>query len=227
MTTRILDTAGLPGLLAKAAEQYRLVAPVRDGEMIDFRVVESPDAIASHRDYVNPRQSVKQFLFPKSEPLLGFDRSKDGIELREPDVDAARTLIFGCRPCDASSLPIMDALYDWDYRDGFWFRRREATTVVAVACTRCDASCFCTALGGSPCGTAGADLLLTPLDDQTFLVEVLTDKGQALIDLDPAAFADGQGDKDAACKAALDALPPALDLDAVAEWLKDHFEDDR
>jgi len=226
VTTKILQADKLPGLLARAAQQQRLVAPVRDGEMIDFRVIDSPDAIVPHTDYVNPRQSIKQFFFPRSEPIVAFEASKGGVEVREPDTEFPPTLVFGCRPCDAASLPIMDALYDWDYHDSFWFRRREATTIVAVSCTRCDASCFCTALGGSPCGTDGADLLLTPLDGGTLLAEVLTDKGQALVDLDAGAFADGQGDKDAACKPALDALPPALDLDAVTEWLKDHFEDD-
>ena len=226
MTAKILEGSKLPALLEAAASHYRLVAPVRDADLIDFRVVQSPAAIVPHRDYVNPRQSIKQFFFPRSEPLLAFDSSKDGIQLHEPDTNAPRTLIFGCRPCDASSLPIMDALYDWDYRDSFWFRRREATTVVAISCTRCDESCFCTALGGAPHGTPGADLLLTPLDDGRLLAEVLTEKGQALVALDAAAFADGSGDKDAACKAALDALPPKLDLDAISAWLAGHFDDE-
>ena len=226
MTTRLLQASSLPSLLDAAAAQYRVIAPVREDELIDFAVVGSSDGIVSHRDYVNPRQSIKQFFFPKSEPLLAYESSKDGVDVQEPDAETPKTLIFGCRPCDASSLPIMDALYGWDYRDSFWFRRREATTVVAVACTRCDESCFCTALGGSPCGTAGADLLLTPLDGGRFLAEALTDKGQAVVDLSAGLFTEGKGDKDAACREALDALPPALDLDAVAAWLAEHFEDD-
>ena len=226
MSSKILEAARLPALLQAAAADYRLVAPGRDGDRVEFQVVESPDAIVPHSDYVNPRQSIKPFFFPRSEPLLRFERSPDGIELGEPDTGFPKTLIFGCRPCDAASLPLMDALYDWDYRDALWFRRREATTVVAVACTRCDESCFCTALGGSPCGTDGADLLLTPLDGQRLLVDVLSDKGQAVLALDPHAFTDGDGDKQAACKAALDALPPALDLDTITAWLQAHFDDD-
>ena len=226
MSSKILEAARLPALLQAAAADYRLVAPGRDGDRVDFQVVESPDAIVPHSDYVNPRQSIKPFFFPRSEPLLRFERSPDGIELGEPDTGFPKTLIFGCRPCDAASLPLMDALYDWDYRDALWFRRREATTVVAVACTRCDESCFCTALGGSPCGTDGADLLLTPLDGQRLLVDVLSDKGQAVLALDPDAFTDGDADKQAACKAALDALPPALDLDTITAWLQAHFDDD-
>lgn len=225
-TTRILHADKLRGLLEAASRDYRLVAPVREDEMIDFRVVDSPEPIVAHTDYVNPRQSIKPFFFPRTEPLVTFDRTRDGLEVREPDTAFPRTLLFGCRPCDAASLLVMDPLYDWDYHDAFWFHRRRATTVVAVSCTRCDESCFCTALGGSPHGTDGADLLLTPLDEGRYLAEILTDKGQAVADLAPDAFTDGEGDKDAACREALDALPPPLDLDAVTEWLKTHFEDE-
>ena len=225
MTTRLLQTADLPHLLAAAAEAYRLVAPTREDDLIDFRVLHTPDAIAPHTDYINTRLSIKPFFFPPTEPLIAYQRTPDGIEVHDPPADAPATLLFGCRPCDAASLPIMDALYDWDTHDHLWFARRAATTVVAISCTTCDASCFCTAVGGAPNATAGSDLLLTPLDPDRFLVEILTPKGQAVVDLAPDRFASGTGDRDAPCRAALDALPPPLDLDAITTWLTDHFDD--
>ncbi|MFW6107460.1 MAG: 4Fe-4S dicluster domain-containing protein [bacterium] len=226
-TTHILEAKDLAAFLDALAQRYRVVAPVREEELIDFRVVESPDQVLSHRDYIVPRGSVKRYFFPRSEPLIAFDRTKEGVEVEDPELDLRPTLIYGCRPCDAASLPIMDALYDWDYRDSFWFQRREATTVVAVSCVRADQSCFCTALGGSPCGTAGSDLLLTPLDEERWLAEVLTPKGQGAVDAAGALFAEGEGDKEQACRPALEILPPKLDLDDVARWLAENFEDQR
>jgi len=225
MSTKTLQTKDLQAFLEAAAAQHRLVAPVRDGDRVDFAVVTDASTVVPTTDYVNPRRSLKSMFFPRTEPILDFDRTDEGLQVKTPEIEAPSTLLFGCRPCDASSLAIMDKLYDWDYHDTFWFQRRAATTVVAVSCVRADESCFCTALGGSPCGTEGADLLLTPTGD-AYLVEILTEKGQAAIDLAPSLFADGQGDKEAACKDALDALPPALDLDAISEWLKGNFESD-
>ena len=234
MTTKTLQASGLPTLLDAIRQAARLVAPARDGERIAFRPVASPGEIAPHTDYINPRNSIKEFLFPRTEPLLDYARTPEGIQLQEPQLDPPPTVIYGCRPCDANSLVIMDPLYDWDYHDTFWFRRRAATTVIAVACTRADESCFCTALGGAPNATTGSDLLLTPLDGQRLLAEVITPKGQAIVDLAPTLFTDrapgagdGSGDKQAASKAAFDVLPPRLDLDRITEWLKANFESDR
>ena len=227
MNTKLIQAADLPAFLDAARNSLRLVAPRRDGDLIDFRELRSPTELVSSRDYVNPRTSIKKLFFPRSEPLLRFARSGDGIDIQEPETSFPPTLVFGCRPCDASSLPIMDALYRWDYVDALWFRRREATTVVAISCTRADACCFCTALGGAPNASAGADLLLTPLDENRLLAEILTEKGQAAVALAPALFTDGTGDKQAACRDALALLPPRLDLDAVATWLAANFENPR
>ena len=227
MKTQILNTTSLPALLDAFRRAARLVAPAREGDRIHFRPVASPDEVVPFTDYINPRNSIKEFFFPRSEPLLRYARTDDGIEIQEPDTPFPPTILFGCRPCDAASLPIMDALYNWDYRDPLWNARRAATTVVAISCTRADQACFCTALGSAPNATAGADLLLTPLDPDRLLAEILTPKGEALLALKPGLFADGTGDKQAASKPALDTLPPPLDLDAITRWLADNFEHPR
>jgi len=237
MNTKVLKASNLSAFLDAVLKTRRLVAPKLDGDLIDFREVRSPAEIASSRDYVNPRTSVKRFFFPRSEPLVTFARTKDGFTLDEPQTLFPPTVVFGCRPCDASSLPIMDALYQWDYIDSFWFKRREATAIVAVSCVRADESCFCTALGGAPNATAGSDLLLTPLregeapaEPPAFLCEVLTPKGEALVALAPTLFTDGSGDKQAVRRTADEAfaaLPPKLDLDAIAAWLAKNFENPR
>ncbi|HUT37598.1 MAG TPA: 4Fe-4S dicluster domain-containing protein [Planctomycetota bacterium] len=231
MSTKTLQASRLPALLDAIRQSTRLVAPARDGDRIHFRPVAAAAAeIASHRDYIVPRNSIKEFFFPRSEPLLAFERREAAVAVDDPPMAFPPTVLFGCRPCGAASLPIMDALYNWDSRDPFWNARRAATTVVAIACTRADEACFCTALGSAPNATAGADLLLTPLDDTRYLAEVLTPKGEAIVALAPDAFRDaapGDADKQAPCQAALDALPSPLDLDRIAAWLAANFESDR
>jgi hypothetical protein len=229
--TKTLKTTDLHAFLQAASRDRRLVAPTRDGDLIAFNPVDDPANIVPHTDYVNPRTSIKEFFFPKSEPVLDFDRTGDSLDLADADTHFPPTILYGCRPCDAASLPIMDALYNWDYADEFWNQRRLATTVIAVACTRADESCFCTALGGAPNGTAGADILLTPVSDGEFLVEILTEKGQALAQetddlLADRPDADLDAEKQAASADALDTLPPKLDLNGITEWLKAHFEND-
>jgi len=223
---KILQADRLTALLDAIRQHARLVAPARDADRVHFRQIDDLAQIVPHTQYIAPRNSIKEFFFPRSEPILGFRRASDGTQLDEPPREFPTTVVFGCRPCDARSLLVMDPLYNWDYRDPFWNGRREATTVIAISCTRADEACFCTALGSAPNATDGADILLTPLDDARFLAEILTPKGQAIVALAPDAFTDGEGDKQAACKPAFDTLPSPLDLDRIAEWLKANFENE-
>ncbi|HNX98712.1 MAG TPA: 4Fe-4S dicluster domain-containing protein, partial [Candidatus Aminicenantes bacterium] len=64
-------------------------------------------------------------------------------------------------------------------------RRLARTTVVTITCTHADEYCFCTSVGGGPGNSTGSDLLLTPLEGGTYLAEVLTARGQALLALVP------------------------------------------
>ncbi len=49
-----------------------------------------------------------------------------------------------------------------------------------MACTEPFANCFCTSVGGNPCGQEGLDLLCTDLGDR-YLVAVLSEKGKEII----------------------------------------------
>ncbi|HPD15075.1 MAG TPA: 4Fe-4S dicluster domain-containing protein [Planctomycetota bacterium] len=224
---KILDATRLPALLDAIRARARLVAPAREDDRVHFREIAATSDIVPRTDYINPRNSIKEFLFPRSEPILTYARADAGAQVADPQTQYPPTVLFGCRPCDARSLLVMDPLYNWDYCDPFWNLRRAATTVIAIACTRADEACFCTALGSAPNATDGADLLLTPLDDKRLLAEILTPKGEAIAALAPDAFRDGTADKQAPCKPAFDALPPRLDLDRITAWLKANFENPR
>ena len=59
-------------------------------------------------------------------------------------------VVLGAVPCDAAAVESLDRVMGWDYRDELWFGRREATTIVSVACPCRDESCFCSATGRRP-----------------------------------------------------------------------------
>ena len=86
------------------------------------------------------------------------------MEISEVPTAFPPQVVLGARPCDAAALAVLDGVMGWDPRDELWFGRREATTVVSVACPGVDSSCFCSALGLGPDSTKGADAILLPLD---------------------------------------------------------------
>src|SRR5699024_3580184 len=105
-------------------------------------------------------------------------------------------------PCDAASVFPLDAVFNWDYRDKLYNARREKTTIVAVSCARCDDSCFCTSVNGSPGNTAGSDILLTMTPDGA-IVEVSTPRGEKLIALSENLFEPDASQAKAECLADL------------------------
>ena len=131
--------------------------------------------------FIHPANSIKEFIFPRHEVLYSYRLEGKKIALGEPEPLSAEQIVVGARPCDAAALPILDHVFNWDYRDPFFNRRREMTTVVTLACTEHDNQCFCTSVGLAPDATAGSDVLLVDLGDGSYEVRFVTDKGRKLL----------------------------------------------
>jgi formate hydrogenlyase subunit 6/NADH:ubiquinone oxidoreductase subunit I len=132
--------------------------------------------------YVRPRNSIKEFFFPRHEELYRYRFEGKRIELDDAEIPLSDQLIIGARPCDAASLPILDRIFNWDCKDEFYNKRRELTTVVALACIESDRHCFCASVGLKPDSTNGADALLYDLGSGEYEVRSLTEKGKRLFE---------------------------------------------
>jgi len=205
-----------------------VIAPARRGDARDtvgYASVGSFDAVSLDR---RPDNALKGFFLPSTEPLLHYERRGQDVVLTEVSAEFGPRVVVGALPCDAAGLPIVDRVMDWDYRDEPWFGRREATTVIALACDKSDDACFCTGVGLAPDSPQGADILLVPAGDG-FLAEIHTGKGQALVEAHAALFGDaGDAEAAAAFRAGLGAgLAHAQGLDpALArQWIEAHFVD--
>ncbi|MDD2367501.1 MAG: 4Fe-4S dicluster domain-containing protein [Desulfuromonadaceae bacterium] len=170
-----------------------------------------------------PRRSAKEAFFPLCEEIMSYEKS--GQQVKLTDVDPSRfpeTILFAVRPCDAAAIPVLDAVFSWDYKDEFFLERRRKTTVVGLACTTADDACFCTAVGLSPSDTKGSDLFLSPLEGGGYNVESFTEKGEALINSCSDLFAE---ESNAAYIQLANPQTEAFDLKKVKSWLDEHFED--
>jgi sulfhydrogenase subunit beta (sulfur reductase) len=138
-------------------------------------------------------------------------------------------VIVGALPCDAAAVDTVDKLMGWDYRDELWFGRRDATTIVTVACPGGDASCFCTAVGLAPDASRGSDVLLVPADGG-YLAEALTPKGEALLTGNASRFGEPKGAEAAQTfrQAAREKVGKNLQAtpDKIRGWLETHFENE-
>lgn len=161
-----------------------VVGPVRVKDRVLYRPLGSPESLlieSTPGAFTAPSNSIKEFLFPKLETLYQYRTQGRNIELIEPAAEFAEQLILAARPCDAAALPILDHVFNWDFADDFYNRRRGATTIVTLACGATDGSCFCTSVGLAPDATRGSDAILLGLGNGRFEVRCTTDKGRALV----------------------------------------------
>jgi sulfhydrogenase subunit beta (sulfur reductase) len=166
----------------------KIYAPVPKNGKISFKEAESYSEIAT--GYIQTTQSSKEVAFPRTEKLLDYSKSSEGISVKGIKIDDfPEIILWGVRPCDAMGIGQISAIFNWDYKDEIYNNRLARVTVLGFSCSKADEYCFCTSVGGNPGNTEGSDILFTRLgDDGDYLAEVLTDKGSAVVSMAPEIF---------------------------------------
>jgi ferredoxin len=166
VTTSILSPTDLAAMVdGLIADGVRVIAPAAGGAgsgRTEYRTITRLDEAVLGGAL--PLRSLKEFFLPPTEVLLRYRQRKDGVDLKEVPTTFAPQVILAARPCDSAGVETMDEVMGWDYRDELWFGRRDATTIVSLACPGVDSTCFCAAVGIGPDSTKGADAQLVPLD---------------------------------------------------------------
>jgi sulfhydrogenase subunit beta (sulfur reductase) len=199
VTQRVVTAADFDKLVAEWAKSGAVYAPVKVKDWTEFHRVST--LAEADLTQVNTKLSARGLLFPQCETMFRFETSRPG-EAREADQPEAQVVI-GVRPCDAAGIAVLDKFFAGQGEtDTFYQRRREKTTLVGLACQAPADTCFCSAVGGSPAGTRGLDLLLTDVGGR-YLAEPFTDNGEAAVkELPEAVPADLAKKKEIADKAA-------------------------
>lgn len=165
---------------------------------------------------IHPGNTIKEAVFPRHEKLYRYQFRGKQVEMADAEAPATEQIVVGARPCDAVALPILDKVFNWDFEDSLYNRRRELTTVITLACRTSDEHCFCTSVGCGPDDPRGSDVLLFDLGDGSYEVRCLTEKGKALLA--------GQTESSDKVGQAGPAPKSELNLDAIGEFLSDGFE---
>ena len=184
MADRVIKKSELIQFIDRLLESYRVYAPVRQQDMTNFEEISAAEQV--DLSLANTTMSPKSIMLPQSETMFEFtlDKTSDQAAiLHETETDHSPRLIFGLRPCDAKAFQLLDLNFDTPaYRDPWWVRRRQITTLVGLGCNAPCSTCFCTSVGSGPFATEGLDLLLVDVDDY-FLIRVITEKGEELLNV--------------------------------------------
>jgi len=176
--------------LRAAAEGRRFLAPLRANGRVRLDEAE-PGQVTF--DYLNTHLSPKGIFFPQTEKMMAFhkDRGKTGAFVYQPlGLENIRpAVLFGLRPCDARGLAVCDRVFqNGRFTDPYWKTKYEGAVKIGLACQAPGLDCFCTAVGGSPFGEVGLDVLAF-VKGEGLGLKSLTAAGAALLESFPGLAA--------------------------------------
>lgn len=164
-----------------------VVAPVlKQSGKVFFKPVQSFAEVAT--DYIQTAFSAKEVVFPKVEELFTYQHNEEGgLDIKDKLDRIPETVVWGLRPCDAVGFDYLNQFFLKENPDVYFKARYDRTTLVTISCATCDESCFCTSVESNPGDTKGSDIVLTAMNE-SFYVEVMTDKGKNLINMNESLF---------------------------------------
>ncbi len=120
----------------------------------------------------NPTHSAKGFFFTEREPLYVFD----GHMFKETLPNVEPFVLFGVQSCDLVAIHYQDEFFE---QDPYYHARRKQALLVGMDCTTPCENGFCPTVNAGPSvRDETADLVLHPLDEQRWLLVVLTKLGE-------------------------------------------------
>ena len=217
----------LNDLYAKINETMGLYIPIKKAGEVNYHVWGEDKEVSL--ETLKTVKSPKNMFFPQSENMMKFKTQGKTIEV-EGMLDEKRPyVLFGVKACDYKAIEVLDKVFLADPVDTFYQARRNATTIVTLACSKPEESCFCGVFGIDATEPQGD--VSTWLDNENLYWQANTQKGEALTELVKELLTNGGEEEVAAqketTKNVLAKLPfAALDLSRFKpENLNDLFND--
>jgi sulfhydrogenase subunit beta (sulfur reductase) len=199
-----------------------VISPLEKG----YLKLKSGDELTLDSKAKHTKASFKEYVFPKTEPIIFYKKSQSDVELLDVKMEDKRTVIFGAKPCDVRSISILSKVFNWDYKDEFFNVRTNNTITIGIMCQFCDDFCFCTSVGLSPISSEGSDIFLIPLDENNFALRVITPKGEEFIKPFGKYLMDGIKEKSEAAEKNVKFPEKVFDSEKVKEWITNNFENE-
>ena len=220
----------LNALYAKINETMGLFIPIKKAGEVNYHVWGEGKEVSI--ETLKTVKSPKNMFFPQTENMMKFKtdgKNLEIIDVRESFNERRSFVLFGVKACDYKAIEVLDKVFLADPVDSFYQDGRQRTTVVTLACSKPEESCFCGVFGID--ATAPQGDVTTWLDNEYLYWQANTEKGENLTALVKELMENG-GETEVAAqqeatKAVLAKLPfAALDLSRFKpENLNDLFND--
>jgi len=168
-------------LLDRLGKEYKIVGPVKRDDAIFFEYVNDASELVLR---YNGRSllPIKKFFLPPREILFEYEIIDNDVVIRDKleELQKSRTVIFGARACDITSLEILKKTFSKDFEDPYVLTRTRTTIIIGVMCEDVSPTCFCYQAGSGPVPKESFDIFLYRLGDH-YLVQVGSEKGEEIV----------------------------------------------
>ncbi len=198
----------LNDLYAKIYESMGLYIPIKRAGEVNYAVWAEGKEVSL--ETLKTVKSPKSAFFPQTENLMKFKtegKNLEVIDVREKlsqKIEERPFVIFGVKACDYKAIEVLDKVFLADPVDTYYQLRRESATIVTLACSRPEESCFCKAFGIDATSPMGD--VTTWMDENYLYWQANTEKGEALTASVKDLFAEGGEEEVAAQKEATNAI---------------------
>ena len=183
----------LNDLYVKINESKTLFIPIKSAGEVNYAVWGEGKEVSL--ETLKTVKSPKNAFFPQTENMMKFKTEGKNIEIvdvREKlgeKIDERPLVMFGVKACDYKAIEVLDKVFLAEPVDTYYQMRRESTTIVTLACSKPDESCFCKAFGID--ATAPMGDVTTWLDNEYLYWQANTEKGEALTALIKESLEEG------------------------------------
>ncbi len=165
-------------LYAEISGLQELYLPVKKAGATNFAKYEG--GVEVDINSLQTVKSAKDLFFPQSEDMIDFKLSGKNIEVKDARKNQAPFVLFGVRGCDLKSFDVLDKVFLQEPVDTMYKQKRDAVTVITLACNNPESSCFCKVFGVDPANPKGDIQAIISGEDMYF--DALTEKGSALLE---------------------------------------------
>ncbi len=168
----------LNDLYAKISEKMGLFLPIKRAGEVNYATWAEGKEVSL--ETLKTVKSPKNAFFPDSENLMKFKTEGKNLEIIDVRQDYSEKpfVLFGVKACDYKAIEVLDKVFLAEPVDSYYQSRREAATIVTLACSKPEESCFCKVFGID--ATAPQGDVTTWLDEGYLYWKTNTEKGEAL-----------------------------------------------
>ncbi len=202
-----IKTDKLNDLYSKINSFSPLYLPIKKANAVNYGLWKEDEVVSLST--LKTVKSPKDLFFPQTEDLMKFRSQGNSIAVTDVRDEKQPFVLMGVRACDFKAIDVLDRVFLADPVDTYYQNRRQAGTVVTLACSRPEESCFCKVFGIDATNPLGD--VTTYLTEEYLYWQANTEKGQALTekikDLFEEADAKEVEDQKAKTKDIIEKLP--------------------